>query len=83
MADISFIILSTSHFLGAKYVHFQWNHLPLFPLEGKIAIIRRDLWKKSYYHNKSNISIFTRQKNKTVFTAIFMTTVIIMKKQNV
>ena len=44
-----------------------------------MAIIRRDLWKKSDYRNKSDISIFKRKKNKTVFTAILVTTVIIMK----
>ena len=37
----------------------------------------------SDYRNMYDISIFKRKKNKTVFTAILMTTLIIMKKQNV
>ena len=33
----------------------------MFPLEKKMAIIRRDLWKKSDYRNMSEFSIFKRQ----------------------
>ena len=48
----------------------------MFPFEEKIAIIRRDLWKKSDCYHKPDFNIFKRHKYKTVFQAILITVII-------